>query len=241
MLKTTSIFSILLFFSSMVSVHAQVKDKIINIQPLMSNIGHSINENNLIHLNNFSSNQKNGSNDEYPAYSHLSVNTGLGSTFGPNDFTKFKSPIMIFWENGGDLGHYTDFIDIPNWIFYGAYVRFSKHEVNYYNSYSYGATTFGAGIRTNVSILPMVAAISGKEMKKSGPFEFYGGVQLGYDYVFYDGYLAYYGYYGTESGLKVSPFAGARFYLLKWLGVHAELGSTSGRYCSVGINIRSKH
>lgn len=177
----------------------------------------------------------------FPRYSHFSINTGLGKTFGKNDFTTFKSPIMIFWENGGNLGKLTDFIDIPNWIYTGAYFRYSKQEVNYYNYYSYNAVTIGVGIRGSVSVFPMIASISGKEMKKTGPFDVYGGLQLGYDYVLYDGYLSYYGYYGTQRGLRVSPFAGARLNLLKWFGVHAELGSTSGRWCTLGVNFRKKH
>jgi hypothetical protein len=181
--------------------------------------------------------------NQFPNYSHVSLNTGLGKSFRNNNYVDYNAPFMLFWEQSGNLfnnGALRGLINVPNWIYGGGYIRYSSYEVVNTGSFTYSGANFGAGARVSASVFPAIAAITGQGMRKTGPLDVYCGFHLGYDYVWYDNWYSYYGYYGNTTGLKANPFLGGRFYLTKWFGLHAELGSTSNRYMTVGVNFRKK-
>lgn len=172
------------------------------------------------------------------------VSTGAlgGNRYRVGDNTSLKAPLLITGERSGKFGRLTN---LPNWLYYGFYFRYSRHEYKYTifnNPYSITATVIGAGARANVSVLTMAKDL-GWGVETMSRIDPYVGFQLGYDVISYD-YSNYYynnysGGWAYGSGLRLTPMMGVRFFPTHWLGIQAELGGTSTRFLSAGIVIRT--
>ncbi len=185
-------------------------------------------------------------NEKWNLDNHIlfSVSTGAlgGNRYRLNDNTSLKAPILITGERSGKFGKVTN---LPNWLYYGFYFRYSKHQYEYNdtsNPYTIDATVIGAGVRASASVFTMAKDL-GWDSKKMSRIDPYVGFQMGYDIISFDysnsPYNYYYSNWGYGSGLRLNPMLGVRFFPTHWLGVQAEIGGTSNRFISAGIVIRA--
>lgn len=172
----------------------------------------------------------------YPSYSHFSINTGFLSLTRYEGHESLGFPILLFSETSGKIMDY-DFL--PNWVMYGGYFRYSNRRFDSDFWGDYNVYNIGAGVRLTASVFPAIADLAGGDPIGTGFLDVYGGLQAGYDYIgtnlpgFYSSILLY------SSGLRVTPVLGARIYPSKRVGLHAELGGSSDRTLTVGINFRA--
>jgi hypothetical protein len=187
---------------------------------------------------------KDSTEDKWELNKHIlfGVGTGVlgGNRYKLGDNTLLKAPLLVTGERSGKFGKFSN---LPNWLYYGFYFRYSKQEYtyDYYSGPStITSTVIGAGARASCSVLAMANDLGWDKHKKSR-IDPYIGFQLGYDIVSFD--YSDYGYYnngwGYASGLRLTPMVGMRFFPTHWLGIQAEIGGTSNRFLSAGIVIRA--
>jgi hypothetical protein len=164
---------------------------------------------------------------------------GLSSGFGSlrkfeADNISLQAPLLITVETSGELGAF----DVaPSWLYYGGYLRISRR-TNYSSYWSeYSVRSLGAGVRLTASVFPMLQDVFGSEVRQFQRFEVYGGFQAGYDYIWIE---------PSNIALQIAgkmdfdPVVGARFFPLKNLGIHAEIGGASGRTLTFGLLFQRK-
>jgi hypothetical protein len=170
----------------------------------------------------------------------FSINTGIGNVdrYSLGSGTEYKMPLLIAVEKTGKLGSISN---LPNWISYGGYFRHAKQVYNWTSfgsEYTTQTNIYGIGARGSVDIMAMIDDLSDSGSEKKSPLTLYAGAQIGWDFVTNRSTWVYNYNYAYGSGLRTTPFVGARLSAGQKLGIQAELGRTANRTLTVGVSYK---